>query len=747
MTLVYKQDRTGPKTHALVIGCGRFSMFPSGEIDRPATVAGARGIIAFLRDHAEDLVAPLGSIEVLLSDPAAKPGLDSLARGAADPRTDELVGAASYDKARLAGRDWLGRFEAGDHLLFYMSSHGVVDNALSAIAILEDFRSNPDAPFSDAIDVSQLGRGLSSKPAGAYWVFLDACQEITDLVNQPDGSGALMLLTPQIQKLANPNGTPCLCLAGSRFGGRAWAPNGNAPPFFTQALLDAMTRSGVTKVPKLGWVVTGQRLIYDLAKVADAALGILGLETEPLRSTARDPALVKLASPDIPVVVRTEVEAHLQGLELAALDAAGNRIAFKQKGSAEWRFRVPADGSRYRIEPAAGGSPQYGGEVFDADPAAQIISLTQSAAPPFFSPPPATARFRPLDEIARMKDVSIIALETAAFPHSDIELVAADIVRDGAPGFAIGLSMAKPGQVGAHGWSADRLPLTVKSTGTGLLIRFDRPPDWAERPLWRLTLSVSGKSAVRVQLPLFARGTIVMVEPVATPNGQEFALYAAPYETELTMLLEGIERLGPDEMQAAVARLAGATGDDAPPSAETADPWSLALAALLVARGGADAGPARQAIQLTDRYPWLPDGFVAAAWRAAAAAEADSAELDATCLELLKRGRRPYFRLASRMGLELLATLEVSARDEATRRHARTEANTWRRHARQSRGRGPIATWRLDGRALDEGRLDETFATIAKGRVTAAGLRLDRPEASEDAQDDGVAGDPVQSGD
>lgn len=380
MTLVYERPIDGPKTHAFVIGCGRFSHYPN-DISRDATVAGARAIVAFLRDKADELVAPLSTIELLLSDPAVEQGSDrlDLPKSAFDPRDDDKVDPALLEHAAKAGSTWTKRCNPGDHLVFYMSSHGVVERDLTAIGLFEDFYSDEDKRFAQAINVTQLSRTVSTKGAAACWIFFDACQEIvTELLEQPDGSDALVLLTPSIRKLAQ---TPnvCMALAGSRFGGSAWAPKGSKPPFFTQVLLDAITRSAVALMPNLGWVVTGQRLLFDLGKVADASLEIASLETEALTPFNRESAFVKIAAPEVPVVVRTMVEAHLgKAQEMVAFDAMGNPVRFKPAGDVKWRFRVPADGARYKIkskfEPDG---PTYKDQEFDADPAAQIIWLTQ----------------------------------------------------------------------------------------------------------------------------------------------------------------------------------------------------------------------------------------------------------------------------------------------------------------------------------------------------------------------------------
>ena len=241
MTLVYNRHREPPATHAFILGCGRFpALDPTLRPNRLSTVNGARKIVRFLIDHADDLIAPLASVECLISDPNDAEGQDALGIGmfANDPRGgSDAVDCASLASTTFAGKAWLNRCRKGDTMFFYMASHGIVDSSCAAFALLEDVNSNRFSPWEQSLNIKNLATGLPTIEAGACWVFLDACQEqLPDAMDRIDGTGGLCLLRPTSKHLAKRSEVQSCALAGSRYGGVANSPVSD-PPYFTQALL------------------------------------------------------------------------------------------------------------------------------------------------------------------------------------------------------------------------------------------------------------------------------------------------------------------------------------------------------------------------------------------------------------------------------------------------------------------------------------------------------------------------------
>lgn len=379
MTLVYSRDMDGPATHALIIGCGRFRDYkPDGSADRVATPAGARKIARFLIDHQDDLVAPLASIECLISDPAVARGKDVLHLGAFphDPRPDDAVEAALADAVRAAGDRWLDRCRPGDHMFFYMASHGVVERDRSALGAMEDLGVVPRRRWSQTLNVQHLAVSLPVTGAQSCWVFLDACQEvIPELIEQYDGAQALILMTPSLQELTQVS-VRSVALAGSRFGGMAWAPTNGDPPWFTQALIQGLSGCCVDAIDGLGWVVSGQQILFGLAKVANAALDYPGLNTEQLTNFNQIAGLVKVAQPMIPVAVRTQIEGHINQAQSVTADDGNGTIETRADNEMTWRFRVEPSGRMFTARALFGpGGPVYQDGRFPAQPPAQVVEL------------------------------------------------------------------------------------------------------------------------------------------------------------------------------------------------------------------------------------------------------------------------------------------------------------------------------------------------------------------------------------
>lgn len=385
MTLVY--ERAGlrhPVTHAFVIGCGRFPA--DTTLNRVATVAGARAMIRFLADHADDFLAPIASIECLLSEQDVAPGEDALKVDLAphDPRAEDRVDPVLYRNVEDAGNAWLERGRGSpDQMLFYMASHGIAGHDV-ALGLFEDVFSNQFKKWSCALNVSILAQGLRTVGTGRPWVFLDACQEVVpERLGQVNGLAGLNLIEFTVQQLVNTSQS--FGLAGSRLGGKAWAPTDGKPPYFTQALLEGMRNACVEPVAGLGWAVTGERLLFSLKQVAEAALDWRGLDTQPLTQfNDSGVALLKVANPLVPVVVRTETEAHMAKVvkgRAVCDDAAVPDVPWaRAKKSLTWSFSVEAHRKRsFKAEiEFKNGKPIYLAGEFDALPPGQVVVLREA---------------------------------------------------------------------------------------------------------------------------------------------------------------------------------------------------------------------------------------------------------------------------------------------------------------------------------------------------------------------------------
>lgn len=404
MTLVFDRGpppANAPVTHAFVIGCGRFPARP--PLNRKATVAGARAIMEFLSTHwdafllskqDENVDAPLWTIECLLSDPNVAAGADVLGvdlqtnapQGATVLAPEVHVDPATKAIVELKGEEWLQRIRPGDQAFFYMSTHGISDGS-NALGLCEDVLSQANKKWSQSLNVTTLAKGITTDLVGAArgWVFFDACQEIVpSLLGRPTGLPGFHLIEFDVEMSARASNS--CAVAGSPVGGKAWAPTGEEAPFFTQALLEGLGNSCVEALPGVGWAVTASRLMFDIPRAGEAALGRKGLVTSPIGSFNQPLiGLLKRETPMIPVALSTEVEVHMNTANVSVVCDDPN-IAdenFFPPPGADFvcRFRVPAHRKRsYKATVTfQHNEANYDPADFDPEPPCQFVRLRRIA--------------------------------------------------------------------------------------------------------------------------------------------------------------------------------------------------------------------------------------------------------------------------------------------------------------------------------------------------------------------------------
>ncbi len=334
-------------------------------------------MVKYLVDHQADLVAPLGTIECLLSDPTLAPGGDALGLGpfAGDPRTNDGVDSVIKRNVEDAGAAWLGRCQEGDQLFFYMSSHGVADQGVTASGLFEDVLENPYKKWSASLNVNALCLNLPVTKASACWVFFDACQELVpELLGANSGLAGVTLIDASPKEIANVK-VRAIGIAGSFFGQKAWAPDGPLPPYFTQALL-AGFRACVDRRDDGAWVVTAQRLVFGLKDVADAAFGYDGLPVQALSAFAASPELMTVAAPEVPVVVRTKNIADMAYLTHVTMADGQTPAQIVPRTLTNCFTTIPPNGLSYEATGVFDPPMPYQPAKFIAVPCAKIVVLT-----------------------------------------------------------------------------------------------------------------------------------------------------------------------------------------------------------------------------------------------------------------------------------------------------------------------------------------------------------------------------------
>lgn len=379
-----------PITHALVIGCGRFEA--DSDLDRVATVAGARAIMALLAGRADDFVAPIWTIRCLISEKDVAFGSDTLgialpapAGGATITASGGAVEAATLANVEAECDNWIKGLKEreGDSAFLFVSSHGAGDEE-NALAFLEDVFTKSHKKWASTLNVTTTARGLGSLAVGRGWVFLDACQDI-DIARVGAPSGMMTGHHPiEYDSSEAALARKTVALIGSHLGGQGWAPDDGNPSFFTQTLIEGLERALAEPVADLGWAVTGMQLIGGLPVLAQV-LGT-GAKCEPLtRFNDAGVALIKVAHPTTHVALTTEIELHLEDAQInVACTDAGVPGHVKHSGDPGlvWRFPIDASQDRtYEVHATfAGNSPVYEPAKFRPLPPGQLVKLKRAAS-------------------------------------------------------------------------------------------------------------------------------------------------------------------------------------------------------------------------------------------------------------------------------------------------------------------------------------------------------------------------------
>lgn len=238
-----------PRTHALVIGVGRYD---DAEIPALSTsIHGAEGFAEWLLAEFDYPRRPLGSVDLLLSPDAAsgdwKPPDAAAARLGIAPGTSVPVETATFGNIRDAFARWLGR--AGAHhenaAFLYFSGHGLWKK--TPYLLPEDAGlASETAPFRNLIDIRQTLVNLFNAEPGVQCFFVDACQEFTNALQvNLDAAPGVPLGGSRNAELVKRDSWLFL---GSEEGAYAYGPP-NGPPFFTQELLACLKRRGAASNP------------------------------------------------------------------------------------------------------------------------------------------------------------------------------------------------------------------------------------------------------------------------------------------------------------------------------------------------------------------------------------------------------------------------------------------------------------------------------------------------------------------
>lgn len=351
MTLLYEAQIDGPVTHAFIVGCGRYPYLQANHTaDRRAPVAGAVALAKMLLEEHERLVAPLGSLEMLLSDPTVGDGSVDIGNVLGGDVLTTLVEPADEEHFRDRGDEWLGRVRPGDAVIFYFSGHGIADRQGGAVGLLEDIKSKTNRPWAQSFSATNLSQALQTLHPASAWVFFDACQEI--VAEFADRLWEVKNIDLKEVSLADITGDVCepLAIAGSRTGHLAWAPVDFEPPFFTQVLIKGLSGCCVERTQSHGWAVTGKMLLFGLRQLGETMFDQIVVRPQPILPYSDMQALMTVAQPFMHLAVRSIPEVHLTQMASVRLKHQDLEIVSSVAADFVWRVDVNLEDRDLTVE-------------------------------------------------------------------------------------------------------------------------------------------------------------------------------------------------------------------------------------------------------------------------------------------------------------------------------------------------------------------------------------------------------------
>lgn len=191
MTTFVFDDSTTPRIHAFLIATGAYkSAQAAGSSIKlpplPGVVPSATAFADFLVERSDKLFYPLGSIELLASDPTK-----------AVTWRGKAVDEPTRANINSALKSWLGRLDSNEKsmALFYAGGHGCYKSGVHYFA--ED-AGDWDDPLAQTIRLAGFQTAMSTKRCALQWFIFDCCQDLPETVaNQlAPTSGTTLLGTP-----------------------------------------------------------------------------------------------------------------------------------------------------------------------------------------------------------------------------------------------------------------------------------------------------------------------------------------------------------------------------------------------------------------------------------------------------------------------------------------------------------------------------------------------------------------------
>lgn len=245
MTLIYQADNNNnqAQTHVLIVGVGRYihlnggsspidNTMGMGQLQSPPT--SARAFANWIETKYNNLISPLGSVELLISDNTSQVYTNR-------DRKELSIESATLNNVRDAFRNWADRCNSNlnNVAIFYFCGHGIEKNNLALL--LEDFGEYDGNLFENAINfqANRLGMFTHCK-AETQLYFIDACRNRGDNATaRIDGELGTTFTRGETNKDCENRLTIMASDSGSAAYGRS-----TGTTLFTEALIQCLDKWG-----------------------------------------------------------------------------------------------------------------------------------------------------------------------------------------------------------------------------------------------------------------------------------------------------------------------------------------------------------------------------------------------------------------------------------------------------------------------------------------------------------------------
>ena len=336
-----------PSTHALIIGVGGYPHIADGEspnsdvTDRfgnlkqlTSAPRSAARLAEWVVEHADDWVAPLGSLDLLIS-PVAN---DNFVLP--NNHDDSTVKLPTFDVVENAYLEWKKRCDRNqDNIaLFYFCGHGGQKGA-TLYLLCQDFGASEANIWRGSFDFTRSRDAFHACNAERQFFFVDACRKLT--------LGLLLHPPSAVQLLQARKETDLDC--PFNFTQFAAPKNESAVgPIrgisdYAQALMKALDGGSAKKVAGQ-WVVTTGRLVDSLEEIA--RMLDLPYDYDPRfgRETNESAVIIRVPTPKVQVTLSCEPEEANESVRLSCQrhGMADNDWPYVNVGG-PWTLELPSE--------------------------------------------------------------------------------------------------------------------------------------------------------------------------------------------------------------------------------------------------------------------------------------------------------------------------------------------------------------------------------------------------------------------